>query len=76
VNNRDKNFTRAKVERRRAQLHQDILTGDDLPAAFERAVKERAEGLITTAESIFGVLGAQVTELAARHRLPAMYPNC
>ena len=54
---------------------QDILTGDDLPAAFDRGVKERTEGLITTAESMFGLLGAQVTELAARHRLPAMYPH-
>ena len=52
---------------------QDIRTGDDLPAAFERGVKERAEALITTQESIFAVIGAQVAELAARHRLPAMY---
>jgi putative ABC transport system substrate-binding protein len=52
---------------------QDIRTSDDLPAAFESAVKERAEGLITTAESMFVVLGAQVAELAARHRLPAIY---
>src|ERR1700730_2615170 len=54
---------------------QDIRTSDDLPAAFESAVKERAEGLITTAESMFVVLGAQVAELAARHRLPAIYPR-
>jgi putative tryptophan/tyrosine transport system substrate-binding protein len=54
---------------------EDIRTGGDLPAAFERAGKGHAEALITTAESIFAVLGAQVTELAARHRLPAMYAN-
>jgi putative tryptophan/tyrosine transport system substrate-binding protein len=54
---------------------QDIRASDDLPAAFESAVKERAEGLITTAESMFGVIGAQVTELAARYRLPAMYAH-
>jgi putative ABC transport system substrate-binding protein len=54
---------------------QDIRASDDLPAAFESAVKERAEGLITTAESIFAVIGAQVAELAARHRLPAMYAH-
>jgi putative ABC transport system substrate-binding protein len=52
---------------------QDIRTSDDLPPAFASGVKERAEGLITTAESIFAVHGAQVAELAARHRLPAMY---
>jgi putative tryptophan/tyrosine transport system substrate-binding protein len=54
---------------------EDIRTSDDLPAAFERGARERAEALITTQESIFAVNGAQVAELAARHRLPAMYGN-
>jgi putative ABC transport system substrate-binding protein len=51
----------------------DIRTVDDLPAAFEAAAGEGAEGLIVTAESIFGIHRTRVTELAARHRLPAMY---
>jgi len=34
------------------QLH-DIRTADDLPAAFEAGARERADGLFTTAESIF-----------------------
>ena len=55
------------------QIH-DIRTADDLPAAFDAAAKERAEGLLTTAESIFIVHRARVTDLAARHRLPAIYP--
>jgi len=55
------------------QIH-DIRTPDDLPAAFDAAAKERAEGLLTTAESIFIVQRSRVTDLAARHRLPAMYP--
>jgi putative ABC transport system substrate-binding protein len=54
------------------QVH-DIRTVDDLPAAFDAAVGEGAEGLIVTGESIFGIHRARVTELAARHRLPAMY---
>jgi len=54
---------------------QNIRSSDDLAAAFETGGKERAEGLLTTAESIFSVHGARVTELAARYRLPAMYPN-
>jgi putative ABC transport system substrate-binding protein len=53
---------------------QDIRTADDLPAAFEAGAKERAEGLIVGAESIFYVIRARVSELAARYRLPAMYP--
>jgi putative ABC transport system substrate-binding protein len=53
---------------------QDIRTADDLPAAFEAGAKENADGLIVGAESIFYVIRARVTELAARYRLPAMYP--
>jgi putative ABC transport system substrate-binding protein len=52
----------------------DIRTADDLPAAFEAGARERAEGLLTTAESIFVAQRARVSELAARYRLPAMYP--
>jgi putative ABC transport system substrate-binding protein len=52
----------------------DIRTADDIPAAFEAGVKERAQGVLTTVESIFREDRARVTELAARHRLPAIYP--
>ena len=51
----------------------DIRTSDDLPVAFDAGVKERAEGVIATGESIFAVNRARMAELAARHRLPAMY---
>ena len=53
---------------------QDIRTADDLPAAFDAGDKEHAEGLVITAESIFVVNRARVSELAAQHRLPAIYP--
>ena len=52
----------------------DIRSADDLPAAFDAGAREHAEGLLTTAESIFRVQRVRVTELAARHRLPAVYP--
>jgi putative tryptophan/tyrosine transport system substrate-binding protein len=53
---------------------QDIKTADDLSAAFDAGVREGAEGLLTTAESIFIVQRARVSELAARHKLPSMFP--
>jgi putative ABC transport system substrate-binding protein len=53
---------------------QDIRTADDLTAAFDAGARERAEGLLTTAESIFVAQRLLVSELAARYRLPAMYP--
>jgi putative tryptophan/tyrosine transport system substrate-binding protein len=55
------------------QIH-DIRTADDLPIAFDDGAGERADGLLTTAESIFVAQRARVSELAAHYRLPAMYP--
>ena len=55
-------------------LIQDIRTGDDLPAAFDAGVRARVDGVLTTAESLFIVQRARVSELAARHKLPAIYP--
>jgi putative ABC transport system substrate-binding protein len=44
------------------------------PPRFEAGARERADGLLTTAESIFVAQRARVSELAARYRLPAIYP--
>ena len=54
------------------QIH-DIRTADELPAAFDAAAGEGADGLIVTGETILTNNRAGVNELAARHRLPAMY---
>jgi putative tryptophan/tyrosine transport system substrate-binding protein len=53
----------------------DIQTADDLPAAFDAGAGEGADGLIVTAESIFVIHRAEVSQLAARHKLPAMYAS-
>jgi len=55
------------------QVH-DIRTAEDIPAAFNAAVNARAEGAVITEESMFIVHRAQMTELAARYKLPAIYP--
>jgi putative ABC transport system substrate-binding protein len=52
----------------------DIKTPDDLSQAFEAGVKAGVQAILTTAESIFRAERARVTELAARHKLPAIYP--
>ena len=51
----------------------DIRTADDLPAAFDAGVKGHAQALTTTAESLFVVNRGSIVELAAHHRLPAVY---
>src|SRR6266478_2192438 len=55
-------------------LVRDIRTPDDLPAAFDAGARGRAEGVLTTAESIFVVQRNRVVQLAAQHRLPGIYP--
>ena len=55
-------------------LVRDIRTPDDLPAAFDAGARERAEGVLTTAESIFVAQRKQVVQLADQHRLPGIYP--
>jgi putative ABC transport system substrate-binding protein len=51
-----------------------IRTADDLPAAFGAAAKDGAQGLLTTVATFFIIQRARIVELAAKHRLPAMYP--
>src|SRR6516165_3579744 len=57
-----------------ALLVHEIRTADDIPVAFEAGARDRAEGLVITGESIFIAQRAQVSELAAHYRLPAIYP--
>jgi putative ABC transport system substrate-binding protein len=55
-------------------LVHDIRTADDLPIAFDAGAQEGAEGILTTAESIFVAERKRVVELAAQRRWPGMYP--
>jgi putative ABC transport system substrate-binding protein len=55
-------------------LVRDISTADNLAAAFDAGPRGGAEGVLTTAESIFVVQRTRVVQLAAQHRLPGMYP--
>jgi putative ABC transport system substrate-binding protein len=52
----------------------DIRKGDDIPAAFGAASRAGAQGALVTEESMFIVHRARVTELAARYKLPTVYP--
>jgi putative tryptophan/tyrosine transport system substrate-binding protein len=64
----------AARSRRVKLLVQDIKTADDLPAAFDAGARERADGLLTTAESLLVVQRKRVVELAAQYKLPGLYP--
>jgi putative ABC transport system substrate-binding protein len=51
-----------------------IRTADDVQAAFGASAKDGAQGLLTTVATFFIIQRARVVELAAKHRVPAMYP--
>jgi ABC-type uncharacterized transport system substrate-binding protein len=52
----------------------EIATESDFEAAFASAVRQRAGGLLVSADAFFTSRRHQLIELAARHRLPAAYP--
>ena len=51
----------------------DVLHAEDVETAFRAASKGRAQAVITLNSAILGSQRAQIAELAARQRLPAMY---
>ena len=51
-------------------LVHDIRTVEDIQAAFDAGVREGAQGVLTTAESIFAAQGKRVAQLATEYRLP------
>jgi putative ABC transport system substrate-binding protein len=55
------------------QVH-DIQTAENISTAFDTGVREDAQALLVTSTSFFLVHRARITELAARHKLPALYP--
>ena len=53
---------------------QYIRTSEDIPAAFEAGSRTGVQGVLTTQESMFIVHRALLTGLAARYKIPAVYP--
>jgi putative ABC transport system substrate-binding protein len=51
----------------------DVRSPEQIEAAFESAVRERAQALIIGIETLAQSNRQMIVELAAKHRLPAMY---
>jgi putative ABC transport system substrate-binding protein len=54
-------------------LVREVRTADDIPAAFDAGVKDGAQGVLTTLESIFVAERKRLVELSAQYRLPGIY---
>jgi putative ABC transport system substrate-binding protein len=50
-------------------------TPREIEAAFETLVQQRAGALLVSGESFFSAQSDQIIALAARHAVPAIYPN-
>lgn len=69
---------RQDVERAARVLGLQLLIADvshprDLGRSFETVVKDRAQGLLVLTDPMLSAQGKRIAELAAQHRLPAMY---
>jgi putative ABC transport system substrate-binding protein len=50
-----------------------VRSADDLPGAFEAAIRENADAVYGGSDALITNTRTQIAELAARHRLPAIY---
>jgi putative tryptophan/tyrosine transport system substrate-binding protein len=53
----------------------DLRGPDDFEKAFEAAVRQRADAVFGLPDTMLTVHRKQLAELAAKHRLPTMYPT-
>jgi len=54
---------------------QEVAGPDEIEHAFASLVKGRAQGLIVLPHAVTNARRAQIVGLAAKHRLPGMYPD-
>src|SRR5262245_12006398 len=52
----------------------EARTERDIEAAFDFAARQRASGILVSADPLFTSLSSQLVTLAGRHGLPAVYP--
>jgi putative ABC transport system substrate-binding protein len=66
----------AAAQRMGIQLHMvDVREPAELDAAFETMIRARSEALLVAADPMLFSQRRRIVELAARHRLPAVYEN-
>jgi putative ABC transport system substrate-binding protein len=53
----------------------DVRKLEDLERAFEKAVARRADALVVANDTVTSANRRQLAELAAKHRLPAMFAS-
>jgi len=54
---------------------QELAGPDDVQRAFARLLEDRAQGLIVLPNAVTNARRTEIVSLAAKHRLPGMYPD-
>ena len=75
VDGRTQRFAAAAAKLRLTPIFVAASRQEELPAAFTSAVKQRAQMLVVANTAVFTTYAKITVELAARHRLPAVYPS-
>ena len=55
--------------------HVDVLDPKDIETGFQAATKEHAEAFLVLQSAVINPQRRQIADLAAKHRLPAIYPQ-
>lgn len=70
------NQIRATAQAMRLELESlEVRATRDIPAAFDAAVSRRCNAILVVSDSLFWSNRLILTDLATKHRLPAMYPS-
>ena len=72
---RQKRFPAAAGKRGLTPLLIHASRAEDLPKAFDDAVWQRAQMLVVANDAFLGTNARAIVDLAARHRIPTIYPN-
>ena len=72
---RKNRFPAAAAQRGLTPLLVHASRAEELPRAFDDAVKQRAQMLVVANDVFFSVNARAIVDLAARHRIPAIYGN-
>lgn len=68
-------FPAAAKQRDLTPLLVHAARAEELPKAFDDAMKQRAQMLLVANDAVFSANARAIVDLAARHRIPAIYGN-
>ena len=75
VGGRAKRFQAAATKRKLTSIFVNASNAQEMPAAFASAVAQKAQMMVVANTALFATNPKATVDLAAKHRLPAIYAN-